>query len=147
MSIAPLGCPSGALRWTRSRWSHAHCAHARFTEGPRVPPGLGYAALHGTQWHPLYQDHQGVVRLYNAETGAVREGPWVNLRSQPHGMVFYANLETGDTRWLPPHLWMEGWISRPWRQHYPDGSLSVVWDSVFEGHRLAQALLPIALAL
>ena len=117
-----------------------------YSAPPRVPPGLGYAALHGTQWHPLYQDHQGLVRLYNAETGAVREGPWVSLRSQPHGIVFYANLDTGDTRWLPPHRWMEGWISRPWRQHVDGVPLSWVSDSVFEGHRLAQALLPIALA-
>jgi hypothetical protein len=108
---------------------------------PSFPPGLGYTALHGTQWYPLYQDHQGRVRLYHAETGAVREAPWISLRSVI-GLVFFANLETHETRWFPPHRWMEGWISRP-NMSRPHG---VMLDSLFDGHRLSQQLLPLVLA-
>jgi len=109
---------------------------------PCFPPGLGYAALHGTQWYPLYQDHQGRVCLYHAETGAVRNAPWICLRNaESLGRVFYVNLNTQQTRWLPPHRWMEGWMSRP----NPDdhGGLQ---DVLFDGHRLVQQLLPLVLA-
>ena len=109
---------------------------------PCFPLGLGFAALHGTQWYPLYHDHQGRVCLYHAETGAVREAPWICLRNVASlGQIFYVNLVTQETRWLPPHRWMEGWISRP---HIgPHGDLR---DSLFEGHRLSQQLLPLVLA-
>ena len=111
-------------------------------EPPSIPLGLGYATLHHTHWHPLYEDSQGRVRLYHAETGAVREPPWVCLRSLPVGTSFYANLITGDTRWFPPHRWMQGWISRP--QVNAEGRY--VSPPLFEGHRLNQQLLPLPLA-
>jgi hypothetical protein len=28
------------------------------------------------------------------------------------GRAYFANLLTRETRWLPPHLWMRGWVSR-----------------------------------
>ena len=108
---------------------------------PAFPPGLGYASLHGTQWHPLYSDRQERVHLYHAETGAVREAPWICLRTRTFGAIFYANLVRGETRWYPPHLWMEGWVSRPCQTE-----LGVLCDSLFAGHRLEQHLLPLALA-
>ena len=108
---------------------------------PKFPTGLGYGALQHTQWHPLYQDHIGRVVLYNAETGAIREGPWICLRTAAYGMVYFANLITQDVRWFPPRGWMEAWISRPNRT--PAGDMR---DVVFDGHRLSQYLLPMALA-
>ena len=52
------------------------------------------------------------------DSGAVREGPWVSLRTQA-GVVFFANLVTRETRWLPPHRWMDGWVyRRPARADY-----------------------------
>ena len=51
------------------------------------------------------------MRLLNRVTGAVRDAPWIALRTAG-GAVYFANLLTGRTRWLPPHRWMEGWISR-----------------------------------
>ena len=107
---------------------------------PSFPPGLGFASLHGTQWHPVYSDRQGRVCLYHAETGAVREAPWVCLRTSD-GRTFFANLVTHETRWFPPHRWMESWISRPFNDEH-----GVLCDSLFEGHRLGQLLLPLVLA-
>ena len=83
---------------------------------------------------PLREEH-------TAETGAIREGPWLNLRTAAYGMVYFVNLITHEVRWFPPRLWMEGWISRP--NYAPSGDLR---DVIFEGHRLNQYLLPIALA-
>jgi hypothetical protein len=113
---------------------------------PSIPPGVGYATLHGTHWHPLYSDRRGRTCLYHAETGAVREAPWVCLRNQPYGSVFFANLITHETRWFPPHRWMAGWISRP--SHVsPSGHITPeLWDALFVGHRLGQLLLPLAIA-
>ena len=49
--------------------------------------------------------------LQSVLTGAVRAAPWVALRAS--GLtVYFANLITRETRWFPPHRWMEGWISR-----------------------------------
>jgi hypothetical protein len=118
---------------------------------PSLPPGLGYATLHGTHWHPLYSDRLGRVCLYHAETGAVREAPWVCLRNQPYGSVFFANLITQESRWFPPHRWMESWISRP---TYLDsnccyrntGDNRDLCERAFAGHRLEQQLLPLAIA-
>ena len=109
-------------------------------EPPCFPPGLGFAALHGTQWFPLYSDRRDRVHLYHAETGAVREAPWVSLRHHRHGVVYFANLFTQETRWFPPRRWMEGWVSRP------HGELANLQDVLFAGHRLDAHRLPLALA-
>jgi hypothetical protein len=49
--------------------------------------------------------------LVNQQTGAVRDAPWIALRTRD-GCIYFANLLTRETRWLPPHLWMHGWVSR-----------------------------------
>ena len=49
--------------------------------------------------------------LVNTASGAVRDAPWIALRTQS-GVVYFANLISRETRWLPPHRWMEGWILR-----------------------------------
>ena len=36
---------------------------------------------------------------------------WIALRTRD-GLAYFANLLTRETRWLPPHLWMHGWVSR-----------------------------------
>ena len=71
----------------------------------------------------------------------MREGPWVSLRT-PLGVVFFTNLWTGATRWFPPRRWMEAWQSRP--REDPDTGCAT--DVLFDGHRLAQQLLPRPLA-
>jgi hypothetical protein len=39
----------------------------------------------------------------------------VDLAGDEGGCVFFANLLTRETRWLPPRTWMPGWISCPLR--------------------------------
>jgi hypothetical protein len=63
---------------------------------------------------PLFEDVDNKIFLYRTETGSVRASPWVSLRDEG-GCVFFANLVTRETRWLPPMIWMPGWISRPRR--------------------------------
>ena len=135
---AQWDAPSGSVSlMPRSLMAHS------LQPPPAFPPGLGFASLHGTQWHPLYSDHQGRVHLYHAETGAVREAPWICVRdAKSLGRVYYINLITGSSRWLPPHRWMECWVSRP-NSDPIDGTLR---DSLFDGHRLSQLLLPMFLA-
>ena len=79
---------------------------------PCFPRGLGLNSLRGTGWHALFRDADGCVHLYHAETGAVRSAPWIALRTDA-GTVFFINLVTGVSRWMPPHRWMETWVSRP----------------------------------
>ena len=60
----------------------------------------------------IFEDHSDRVLLMSLSTGAVREGPWISLRT-PRGTVYFANLVSRATRWFPPQLWMHGWIERP----------------------------------
>jgi hypothetical protein len=73
-------------------------------------------ALHETEWLLLREDatHEAAnsLRLIGKVTGAVRDAPWVSLLSA-EGVIYFANLLTRETRWFPPHRWMEGWVSRP----------------------------------
>ena len=103
---------------------------------PRLPPGLGFGALRGTSWMPIYEDSAHRILLYHAETGCVRAAPWISLRTS-YGCVFFANLITRQTRWLPPHGWMQGWISRP---SIDDQGRAC--GTPFEGTRLVRDLLP-----
>ena len=145
-AICYVNRANGSAQWDAPCGSTALVPRALLARSlrplPMFPPGLGFASLHGTQWHPLYSDHQGRVCLYHAETGAIREAPWICMRV-PCGNVYYVNLVTAETRWFPPHRWMEGWISRP--RYTPDDECSLR-DSVFDGHRLSQQLLPLVLA-
>ena len=63
------------------------------------------------RWKPIFHDRQQCILLLNLDTGALREAPWVSLRTDD-GLLFFANLFTRETRWFPPHLWMDGWIAR-----------------------------------
>ena len=82
------------------------------TPPPRLPPGLALGGLQATPWMALWSDADGTVLLHSRITGAVREAPWISLRTST-GVVYFANLESHETRWLPPHRWMEGWVARP----------------------------------
>ena len=82
---------------------------------PTEPPPLLSSKTHlgdlrFTGWVVHYQDAISVVQFINEKTGHVRHGPWISLRAQ--GKIYFANLISRETRWLPPPLWMEGWISR-----------------------------------
>ena len=110
---------------------------------PRFPPGLGLLSLHGSQWFPLYEDHRARARLYHAETGAVREAPWICLRTGVCAQCYFVNVITGDTRWFPPRHWMDGWISRPWYDVVQCELRDLPFDS---RHRLGQMVQPIAIS-
>ena len=63
------------------------------------------------------------MRLISKITGATRYGPWISLMSSD-GVVYFGNLVTRETRWLPPHRWFEGWITRA----SPDAPCGVCWS-------------------
>ena len=107
---------------------------------PMYPVGLGLASLRGTSWLPVFEDANHRVLLYHSETGSVREAPWISLRTS-RGCVFFANLVTHQTRWMPPRRWMEGWIKRP-----SVSSEGLALNSLLEGTRYARDLLPVSLA-
>ena len=107
---------------------------------PRYPPGLGFNSLRGTSWFPLFEDASHRVLLYHLETGCTRAAPWISLRTQ-WGCIYFANLITGQTRWLPPRRWMEGWISRPLAD---DDGRAV--GALLEGTRYGRELLPASVA-
>ena len=72
----------------------------------------------------------------------MRAAPWVSLRTGG-GCVFFANLVSQETRWLPPRQWMTGWISRP--RLCPKFGVEI--DSPFQScRRLADLLVPRAIA-
>ena len=68
-------------------------------------------SLAGTGWATIYRDQVNEVFLVHQQTGAIRNAPWIALRTRD-GRAYFANLLTRETRWLPPHLWMHGWVSR-----------------------------------
>ena len=78
---------------------------------PRIPLQMGLNSLAHTVWAPIFCDGAYEVLLVHQQTGAVRDAPWFALRTRD-GCVDFANLLTRETRWLPPHLWMHGWVSR-----------------------------------
>ncbi len=71
---------------------------------PLFPAKLNMEAqsLHWTGLMPLFEDvPDNKIFLYHTETGCVHAAPWVSLRDKG-GCVFFANLATRNTRWLPP---------------------------------------------
>ena len=80
---------------------------------PRLSSELQLGTLHRvTDWVVAgVRDAQNTLMLTHKLTGAVRVAPWVALRT-PGMCVFFANLISRETRWLPPHQWMQGWVSR-----------------------------------
>ena len=112
-------------------------AAAPFTEPPPCfPPGLGLYSLRGTPWVPLFEDCESKVLMLHTETGCVRSAPWISLRTA-YGCVFFVNLITHQTRWLPPRCWMQDWVSRP--SINEDGR---AYGMVLEGTRFTRDLLP-----
>ena len=78
---------------------------------PRIPSQVGLNSLTYTGWASIFRDGTDEVFLVHQQTGAVRSAPWIVLRTRD-GRAYFANLLTRETRWLPPHLWMQGWVSR-----------------------------------
>jgi hypothetical protein len=78
---------------------------------PRIPLQMGLNWLAHTGWASIFCDGAHEVLLVHQQTGAVRDAPWIALRTRD-GCIYFANLLTRETRWLPPHLWMHGWVSR-----------------------------------
>ena len=78
---------------------------------PKLPDEIQLNALRFTGWTSFFRDATNEVLLMNMATGAIREAPWIALRSHA-GAVYFANLVSRETRWLPPVNWMEGWICR-----------------------------------
>ena len=112
-------------------------AAAPFTEPPPCfPPGLGLYSLRGTPWVPLFEDCESKVLMLHTETGCVRSAPWISLRNA-YGCVFFVNLITHQTRWLPPRRWMQDWVSRP--SINEDGR---AYGMALEGTRFTRDLLP-----
>ena len=107
------------------------------TAPPQLPRGLGLGTLRGTDWMLLRSDAVGKILLTSRVTGAVREAPWISLLSTT-GVVYFANLITHETRWLPPHLWMEGWCRRP---SYGAGTPSYVEKTPSAGDRWSPCVL------
>ena len=79
---------------------------------PCLPPKLSLNSLRNTGWYPLFRDADNCIQLYHSETGTVRYAPWIALRTDS-GIVFFVNLVTMVSRWMPPHRWADLWISRP----------------------------------
>jgi len=59
----------------------------------------------------IFCDGAHEVLLVHQQTGAVRDAPWIALCTRDR-CIYFANLLTRETRWLPPHLWLHGWVSR-----------------------------------
>jgi hypothetical protein len=84
---------------------------------PMLDRELTLESLRRSGWLAIYRDAQHTIDLRHELTGAVRAAPWISLRTA-HGRIFFANLVSRETRWFPPHLWMESWLSRA--QHTVD---------------------------
>ena len=83
-------------------------------EPPPPPPrnlGLGSMFPQLSGWIALFRDADNSVHFAHTATGAVREAPWLVLRT-PGGVAYFCNLISRESRWLPPPLWMQGFISR-----------------------------------
>lgn len=83
----------------------------------RLPPqlpkdlSLGMMQTSASGWLAIFKDAIDSVTFYHVATGTLREAPWIALRT-PDGVVYFGNLVSRETRWLPPHMWQEGFISR-----------------------------------
>ena len=56
-----------------------------------MPNHIGLGSLGRSGWAPLYRDSEQEVLLVHQQTGAVREAPWLALRTTG-GNLFFANL-------------------------------------------------------
>ena len=103
---------------------------------PPLPQDFRIGEMHTQKsgWLALFQDTDSTVTLLHVTTGTVREAPWLALRT-PHGEVYFANLVTRETRWLPPHLWQEGFISRHSLCSHEDDPYHVLLSRASVDHR------------
>jgi len=98
---------------------------------PDVPAWLGLGMLRNTDWMLVREDAANRLLLVSKVTGAVREAPWISLLSTT-GVVYFVNLISHETRWLPPHRWMEAWVARP--EHEAD-EVAGTWPGLPIGPR------------
>ena len=94
-----------------ARTLHAASACLPSRLPPQLSPEVQLNGLRFTGWVSFFQDAANTVQLMHIATGAVRDAPWIALRTTG-GIVYFANLVTRQTRWLPPHRWMEGFTAR-----------------------------------
>jgi hypothetical protein len=87
--------------------------------------------LRNTEWMLVREDAANCLLLVSKVTGAVREAPWISLLSTT-GVVYFVNLISHETRWLPPHRWMEAWVARP--EHEAD-EVAGTWPGLPIGPR------------
>ena len=114
------------------------CAPEPFDEPPPpLHPQLSFGTVDREGWLPLYQDSSFGIILRHELTGATRSAPWISLRTV-YGRVFFANLLTRQTRWFPPHRWMDEWIDR--------GSRLERWMDKWQGSVYSRKLLPWSVA-
>ena len=109
------------------------------TMPPMLDPLIDFGCLDKTSWISIVRDNKNVIELYNELTGAVRSAPWIALRTSGLA-VYFANLLTRETRWFPPHRWMEDWISRP--AVCDDERVSTVFDPLSV---VGKRMLPLSL--
>ena len=117
---------------------------------PRLPPSVGLGALRDTEWLLIRSDADSALYLMHKGTAAVRAAPWASFLT-PSGEVYFANLVTRETRWLPPHRWMEGWLHRAeFGEGTPVSSASCIDGCIYPtvwGRRFTERdLLPQAMA-
>ena len=95
-----------------SRSIARNCARASLAmPPPRLNRTLDFDTLAGrTPWIVLHDDGSRGMTLYHRYTGATRVAPWITLRT-PSGRVYFANLVSRVTRWLPPPCWHDDWLS------------------------------------
>jgi hypothetical protein len=87
--------------------------HVFSCEPPPLDPRIRLGTLHsGTPWSLLRNDAAGDALLLCRTTGLLRGAPWISL-CDVNGCVFFANVQTRQTRWFPPNRWWTDMISRP----------------------------------
>ena len=102
-----------------------HDAHSLLPSRPppRIDDSIQMNALRFTGWHALYSDATNEISLVHMSTGCVRQAPWISLRTSG-GTIYFANLVSRETRWLPPPGWMEGWTARRPIDEWQNGMVS-----------------------
>ena len=127
------------IRCTKSAWLNfidpSLAAYSNFLSCSGYANNNFFNNLGSAASATLYRDASHEVLLLNTRTGAIRNAPWVSLRT-PGGCVYFANLITGQTRWLPPAGWMQEWRARiycplgtPTQDACNDDALSIEWHS------------------
>jgi len=140
---------SGVSQWDPPEGStplpqltHPFDANVLFTDSPPRCSASFKSIGRCSNWLPLYEDAHDCILFFHRKTGAVRNGPWLSLRDD-FGRIYFINLKTGQSRWFPPHRWMQGWVTRG-TSHDRSGRL--VHDYVTLTPALLRQLMPPELA-